>query len=140
SPITNHQSPVLVGIHCCANTDWSIVLETGIDILSFDAYDYFDSLLLYREAVKKFIQRDGMLAWGIVPTDEKVLNESVDSLKRKFLSSIEQLVKNGIEGKKLLDNFLFTPSCGLGTKSEPIAEKTLLLTSELSKEILDYTD
>lgn len=141
SGIKNYQSPnhlitqlpVVVGVHCCANTDWSIVLESGIELLSFDAYDYFDSLLLYREAVKKFIENDGILAWGIVPTDEKVLNESVDSLKKKFLHSLEQLVKNGIEEKKLLANFLLTPSCGLGTKSEPIAEKALLLTSELSK-------
>ncbi len=138
STLSSQLSTVSIGVHCCANTDWSIILESGIDLLSFDAYDYFDSLLLYREAVNKFIERDGILAWGIVPTDEKVLNESADSLKKKFLSSIEKLVKNGIEEKKLLTNFLFTPSCGLGTKSEPVAEKALLLTSELSKEILDY--
>ncbi len=138
-PLSNLPT-VLIGIHCCANTDWSIVLETGIDILSFDAYDYFDSLLLYREAVKKFIERKGILAWGIVPTEEKVLGETVESLKKKFFSFVEKLVKNGISEKELRENFLFTPSCGLGTKSEQIAEQTLLLTSELSEEISDCTD
>jgi len=128
-------SSVLVGIHCCANTDWSIVLETDIDILSFDAYNFFDSFLLYREEIKKFIERDGILAWGIVPTDEKVFEETNETLKNKFLDFINQLVKTGISEKKLFADFLITPSCGLGTKSEEITEQVLLFTSELSKNL-----
>ena len=35
------------GIHCCGNADWPSVMGTGIDILNFDAYGYFDTLLMY---------------------------------------------------------------------------------------------
>ena len=35
------------GLHCCGNTDWSLVLETDLDILHFDAYYYGQTLLLY---------------------------------------------------------------------------------------------
>ena len=57
----------LKGIHCCGNTDWSILLKTKMDILNFDAYAYAQSLALYPDEVKKFIGRGGCVAWGIVP-------------------------------------------------------------------------
>ena len=31
----------LVGVHVCANTDWSLVLDSSADIVSFDAYALF---------------------------------------------------------------------------------------------------
>ena len=40
------------GIHCCGQSDWSIVLSTGLDILNFDAYNYGPSLALYPKEVK----------------------------------------------------------------------------------------
>ena len=42
----------MAGVHVCANTDWSLVLDSGADILSFDAYGYFDKLILYRDALQ----------------------------------------------------------------------------------------
>ncbi len=36
----------LVGIHCCGNTDWSLLFETKVDIVSYDSYDYAKSLAL----------------------------------------------------------------------------------------------
>jgi methionine synthase II (cobalamin-independent) len=42
-----HTDGGLAGIHVCANTDWSLVLESGADIVNFDAYAYFDRFILY---------------------------------------------------------------------------------------------
>ena len=57
-------------IHCCGNTDWSLVLKTNIEVLNFDAYNYADNLFLYSEKVIEFLekaQENGNL--GIVPLD-----------------------------------------------------------------------
>jgi hypothetical protein len=45
-----HADGGLAGIHVCANTDWSLVLESGADIVNFDAYAYFDRFILYGES------------------------------------------------------------------------------------------
>ena len=44
----------LTGVHVCANTDWSVLLETTVDILNLDAYGYAEALALYREAQALF--------------------------------------------------------------------------------------
>jgi len=55
----------LKAVHCCGNTDWSVVLETSVQILSLDAYAYAESLSLYPEAVRAFLQRSGIIAWEL---------------------------------------------------------------------------
>ncbi len=63
-----HKEGAFAGLHCCGNTDWSLVLGSDIDILSFDGYNYLDQLFLYRDELDKFSRRGGVLSWGMVPT------------------------------------------------------------------------
>ena len=49
--------PVTLGMHCCGNTDWSLLLNVPIDILSFDSYGYFESLRLYGQALAHYLAR-----------------------------------------------------------------------------------
>ena len=55
----------VTGIHVCANTDWSMLLDSSLDIINFDAYVYMDSIGLYAESLAEFLDRGGYLAWGI---------------------------------------------------------------------------
>ncbi len=127
---------LLIGVHCCANTDWSILLETNIDILSFDAYEFFDNLVLYSDKLKNFIERGGLLAWGIVPTSEEFLkNENVKTLSNKLNDRIKKLSEKKFDIKKLTKQILITPSCGLGTKTEQTAETVLSLLNELANNL-----
>lgn len=33
-----HADGALAGIHCCGNTEWSILIDAGVDIVNFDAF------------------------------------------------------------------------------------------------------
>ena len=127
----------LKGVHCCGNTDWSVLLQTKADIISFDAYHYARSLSLYPAEVKKFLDRGGAIAWGIVPNDEESLaKESAASLRDRLEEAMAQFTGHNIDFKQLIRQGLLTPSCGLGAiGSEDAAEQVLKLLAELSARI-----
>ncbi len=132
--ISGSQINLKIGIHCCGNTDWSLLLASPIEILSFDAYGYFEGLFLYVDKLREFISKKGILAWGIVPTNaESIQKETSESLKNLLEHQIEELVKRGIGKEVLLEQMLITPSCGLGSLSEESAEKALNYTKAVSE-------
>lgn len=128
----------LTGVHVCANADWSLILDSDADILSFDAYSYFEKLLLYHEELKGFLNAGKIIAWGIVPTLEPndIARENLDSLYDQLEEEINQLTEK-LESKRseVLAQSLITPSCGTGSLNIDQATKVLKLTSELSKKI-----
>jgi len=121
----------LKGIHCCGNTDWSVLLSTNLDILSFDAYGYLETLSLYPKELRTFLERGGILAWGIVPTNEDVLKEEAQSLVRRFKEGVKNLSKKEID-QTLLQKAIITPSCGTASLPIPLAERVCRLTAEVS--------
>lgn len=126
-----HKENALVGIHCCGNTDWGVLLELPIDILSFDAFGFMDKIILYPNELNKFIQRGGIIAWGLIPSTELNNTVSVKELTNHLHKGIETLVKKGIDKTQLLNQSLLTPACGLGGLSELEADKRLNLLNDL---------
>ena len=123
----------LAGTHSCAGMDWSILFEAGVDIVSFDAYEYFNTMQSYPGEAKEFINRGGVFAWGIVPTSEKVWDESVDTLEEKINQCLDFFAAKGIDRQKLIRQSMVTPSCGTGTLSTETAERIYQLTGLLSE-------
>ena len=121
------------GIHCCGNTDWSLLLSTSVDILSFDAYEYAETLVPYAEQLGEFLSRGGTLAWGIVPASDEALDETVDSLVDRFHGALGLLTAKGIRQDDLLASALVMPSCGCGSLEVSTAERVLELTSGVAK-------
>lgn len=122
----------LKGVHCCGNTDWSILLSTSVDILSLDAYKYAESLALYPEEVKKFLEREGIIAWGIAPTGPPATTETVESLVARLEDAIDMLAAKGVPKELLLQSGLITPSCGTGSLSPDLAERAFYLAAGVS--------
>jgi methionine synthase II (cobalamin-independent) len=124
---------VLLGVHCCGNTDWSIFTDVpGIDIISFDAFGFLDKLVLYADNLKDFLKRGGIICWGIVPTQEFLGNESAELLVEKIKEGINILAKKGLDKNLLLDKLIISPSCGLGTLDTDKSEAILKLLSRTS--------
>jgi len=122
----------LKGVHCCGNTDWSILMDTSVDILSLDAYEYAGNLALYPQEVRAFLDRGGIIAWGIVPNSPQVEKETVESLVARLQEGMNLLVDKGIPLKDLLQAALITPACGLGTLTVAQAERGLELMAGVS--------
>lgn len=124
----------LAGVHICANGDWGPALSSAADIISFDAYFYFDNFILYKEQLVNFLSRGGMLAWGIIPTGDPlvVAKESVDSLFTKWREQLQILTTFGFTEKQLMEQTFIAPSCGTGSLTPELAKKVLSMTSELS--------
>jgi hypothetical protein len=121
------------GSHCCGNTDWSILLETSIDILSFDAYGYGHTLALYPDAVHAFLDREGIIAWGIVPHDDHIFSETAESLLGHLERAWGHLLRKGIRQEQIISSAFITPACGSGTLSKEMAERVFQLTEQVSK-------
>lgn len=126
-------APALFGVHCCGNTDWSVLLETPIDILSFDSYEFFDNLKLYDRALKKFLDRGGHLAWGLVPTSPTAPDDPEEVLWAKFTAQVEDLVRLGLDRALLLSRSILTPACGLGYLEPDRAHRCLAQLASLSR-------
>lgn len=114
-----HDAGALVGIHCCGNMDWGLLARTEVDIIAFDAYFYGDKIALYPELIESFLQRGGILAYGLVPTLEPDVleKETLSSLQTRLESLLERFVNKGITENRLRRQMLFTPSCGMGSGS-----------------------
>jgi hypothetical protein len=132
-----HLEGGLAGVHICANTDWSLILGSSVDIVSFDAYAYFDRFILYPVEIKKFLESGKILAWGIVPTlnVEQLERETVASLLSLWDEQVNWFESIGIDIQKLMAQSLITPSCGTGSLRIDLAKKVLNLTRDISREI-----
>jgi hypothetical protein len=125
--------PVTLGMHCCGNTDWSLLLNAPLDILSFDSYGYFESLRLYAQGLSAFLARGGWLAWGLIPTNEDFQHEHPDSLWQRFQGQVMQLAKDVQRApREILNQSLLTPACGTGYLSQDAARGVLTTLADLS--------
>jgi hypothetical protein len=124
----------LAGIHICANGDWSPALSSAADIISFDAYFYFDNFILYKELLIDFLKRGGILAWGIVPTGDPAILEEVSGeyLFEKWQEQLEILSSFGFSHQQLMEQTFIAPACGTGSLQLELAVKVLQLTAEVS--------
>ncbi len=125
------------GVHLCAKPDWDFLLKSKIDILSFDSFNC-GALIVHYPSLKEFVERGGILSWGIVPTYTELLEqETSDSLMGKLETFWEDLSRKGVDSERLLRQSLLAPAtCNLlNMDKEKTVERAFEVLKELSKKI-----
>jgi hypothetical protein len=124
-----HAAGALTGTHCCGNTDWGVLLNTKVDILNLDAYDYIENLALYPIELREFLDRGGAVCWGLIPNNEHIFHETPQSLAKKLRDGIGLICQKAanrgvtIHQDEFASRSLLAPACGLGPASVEIAER-----------------
>lgn len=129
------RSDALVGIHCCGNTDWSMIIESKPDIVSFDAFKYMDHFLLYHEDIVRFIKAGGCIAWGIIPVFDYTGKESVEELYSLLEKGLHRLHEFGLDPETITARSILTPQCGMATMEPTSSDRVLELLSMLSEKM-----
>ena len=124
-----------LGIHCCANTDWGFVLGLAPAVVSVDAWTYAREFLLYADEIARYMERGGVVAWGIVPADHAAFAaEKPDA----FFSRFEEIRARATEtiDPDLFDRqSLITPTCGIRNANEEEAIEIMAATASLSRRL-----
>ncbi len=130
-----HKEKALAGIHCCGNTEWTILIDAGVDIISFDAYEFGETIGYYSSRMKSFLEKGGVLAWGIVPTSSGIEEETADSLIKKLSGLVSGLVGKGIREDLIWERCLLTPSCGTGSRSREHSDRVFAVLQQVSRKL-----
>ena len=102
-----HEEGALAGVHCEENTDFSLLMDSRLDFIDFDAWEHAPAIALYPESLTGFLERGGSLGWGLVPTLDKEAAGAVTvpELIEHFEWGLEQLARKG---------FPREPACAAG--------------------------
>jgi hypothetical protein len=128
-----HADGALAGVHCCGNTEWSILMDAGVDIVNFDAFGFGETIAMYASHVKAHLAKGGLLAWGVVPTSTAIREQTVESLAAKLEHGMQHLASKGIDLQQIAAQALLTPSCGTGSLDPADAMKVFESLNALSK-------
>jgi len=124
-----------VGIHCCSNTDWGFVMSLDPAVISFDAYANAREFLLYKDDLASYLERGGVVAWGIVPADYRIFSqESPESLFDRYVSIRSQATAY-IEEDFFDEHALITPNCGIRFADERGASEIMNAAADLSQKV-----
>ncbi len=123
------------GIHLCGNPDWDFLLGLDMDILSLDIYTNAEIFSSCAGSITKFLDRGGVLVWGIVPTGyELFAKESLGFLIMKLEGVWQYLGKKGVDLELLLSRSMLSPAtcCLVNPDKGKTVENAFSLVNHLS--------
>jgi hypothetical protein len=141
------------GLHLCAAVNLPYLLELGVEILSFDAYQIGFMPKEYAGSVAEFIKKGGIISWGIVPTESTVLATQTPGTLARILSDYWDVVSEstGLSLNQIAMQALVAPArcclsdvgqsstdkkageCQVSSSEERIVEKAFAFLPELSQ-------
>jgi hypothetical protein len=121
------------GVHVCGDALMRVALDAGPEVLGVDvaAVALEDAI-----AIARFLEGDGWIAWGAVPTDRPV-GESAQPHWRALVDLWCELTRRGCDQARLRRQALVTPACGLAGHGASQAERAMRLAREIGDRVHD---
>ena len=126
------------GIHLCGNPDWDFLLGLDLDVLSLDIYSNAEVFANYAKSIQRFLDRGGIVVWGIVPTGmEAFAAESLPDLRRQLEDVWRRLIDKGIDQGQLLHQSMLSPAtcCLVNEDKTRTVERAFAAVQTLSREL-----
>jgi len=110
---------VPAGIHCCADTDWSVVASVRPSLISWDIDSLGAAFVAHAEAIAAATWEGTGFIWGVAPTQTQPLPGDPGVRLQRIVG---RLVMAGAKMDGLLEGAMFSPACGLAGLTEGQAE------------------
>jgi len=127
--------PGPAGVHLCGNPDWSFLLQLDLDVLSLDVLARGHIFSRYNEDIKTFLDRGGIISWGITPTlTEEYEQESVQSMIKNLEDLWNSLDQSGIPREQILKQAWLAPArcCLVNLDGEETVAKSFRMLQEVA--------
>ena len=124
------------GVHLCGNPDWSFLLQMELDVLSLDVLARGHIFSRYAEDVRSFLDRGGIISWGITPTlAEEYEKENVKSMIDTLEGLWDTLNQAGIPREQILKQAWLAPArcCLVNQDGEETVTKSFRMLQEVAE-------
>lgn len=132
-----HHAGAIVCVQSMDKCDWSIPINAGVDIISFNAYDNPNNLIIIPEILTTFLQKGGMINWGIVPvvSEKMVKGLSLEYLDKRLTSTISGVVLSGVPADLLYNSALISVNGNTDHLPVLFAERAIMFATQLSSRL-----
>ncbi|WP_372682238.1 hypothetical protein [Desulfosarcina sp.] len=128
------------GIHLCGNPDWDFLLNLDLDVLSLDVYTNAEVFASYAASIRKFLDRGGVIVWGIVPTGfETFAQEEIPSLIQRLENVWRILWSKGIDREQMFAKSMLSPAtcCLINPDKERTVERAFKAVNQMAIQLRD---
>ncbi|MCJ8501708.1 hypothetical protein [Desulfatitalea alkaliphila] len=128
------------GIHLCGNPDWDFLLNLDLEVLSLDVYTNAEIFASYAPAIGRFLDRGGIIVWGIVPTGfEAFAQEEIPTLIQRLETVWQTVWAKGVDRDRTIAQGMLSPAtcCLVNPDKERTVERAFAAVNQMAAALRD---
>lgn len=128
------------GIHLCGNPDWDFLLNLDLEVLSLDVYTNAEIFASYAPAIRRFLDRGGVIVWGIVPTGfEAFAQEEIPTLIQRLETVWQTVWAKGVDRDRTIAQGMLSPAtcCLVNPDKERTVERAFAAVNQMAAALRD---